>query len=224
MVVPLAGPDGIRQTVNADISAVQRAWNLRSAYVVAALNCLKPEHAGILEGYKSFITTHEKGLSRLNSEVEKEWRAKFGSGYKRARDSYTTSVYNYFALPPSLPRFCDAALEMSRESLLISDAELQPFAERNLLKLEAVFDDFFDSYEQYRVAVASWDAQYGALYGGMYGVRPAVRTNANYTLPVSDAGSGPSVDNGSASYGPPNSQTSSTTAPHAADPGFSPSR
>jgi hypothetical protein len=42
--------------------------------------------------------------------------AKYGAkDYIRTRETYMTQVYNYFAYPPTLTHFCDAALVMSRE-------------------------------------------------------------------------------------------------------------
>lgn len=183
MFIPPRGPDGLRPTVNANISSAQRSWNLRSAYVVAALNCLDPQYTAILEGYKRFLDTHKKELNGINRTVESEWKAKLGSGYQRARDSYTTQVYNYFALPPTLPNFCNAALQMSNDSLSVPQGQLDAFAFQALPKLEAVFDDFYSSFEQYRVNVALWDTQYGALYGQPQ----TVRLSADYPVPSGQA-------------------------------------
>lgn len=165
MVIPPVGADGVRQTVNANISTAQRTWNLRSAYVVASLNCLGAEYTPILEGYKRFLDMHGRDLGKVNAAVEREWKDRHGNGYKRARDSYTTQVYNYFALPPALPQFCNAALKMSEESLSVAPGQLDAFAFTALSGLEAVFDQFYRDFDQYRVELAQWDAQYGAQYG-----------------------------------------------------------
>lgn len=180
MYIPPVNAFGVRQTVNADISAAQRIWNLRSAYVVASLNCTDVAYAPILDGYKRFLVTHKKELARTNDVVEKEWRTKHGTGYQRARDSYTTQVYNYFALPPTIHEFCNAALQMSNNSLSIAPGQLEAFAFQELPRLEAVFDGFYRSFEQYKVDIALWDAQYGALYGQPQ----AVRLSADYQPPV----------------------------------------
>lgn len=184
MVIPAVGADGVRQTVNAYISPAQRTWNLRSAFVVASLNCLSAQHAGILDGYKRFLVTHKAELARTNLAVEGEWKKKHGTGYQRVRDTYTTQVYNYFALPPTLPKFCNAALAMSNDSLSVAPGNLDAFSLQALPKLELVFDEFYRSFEQYRVDLASWDAKYGSLYGA-----PATRRlSADYgasTAPAS---------------------------------------
>jgi hypothetical protein len=181
MYIPPANAVGVRQTVNTNVSSAQRIWNLRSAFVVASLNCMDPVYAPILEGYKRFLVSHKKELSKTNEVIEKEWKSAHGAAYKRARDSYTTQVYNYFSLPPTIHDFCNASLQMSNDSLSVVPGQLEPFATQEMPKLEAVFNNFFRSFEQYRANVALWDAQYGALYG-----RPqTVRLSADYPAPAS---------------------------------------
>ncbi|MDD3799448.1 MAG: hypothetical protein PHE36_09765 [Novosphingobium sp.] len=181
MAIPPVGPDGMRQTVNAHISEAQRVWNFRSAYNVAALNCLQPKHAGILEGYKHFLSNYERDLSRTNKAVENEWRHNEGSGYKRARDTYTTQVYNYWALPPVLPQFCDAVLQISQQEAVAPSPSLDAFADQAMAKLQTVFDEFYSAFERYRVDVADWDARYGPTYG----YSQVQYTNATYAGPMS---------------------------------------
>ncbi|MFN3516914.1 MAG: hypothetical protein ACK4YM_07110 [Novosphingobium sp.] len=158
--VPPLGANGVRQTVNAGISPAQTVWNLRSAYNVAALNCLKAEHADILVGYKKFIAVHKKGLNTANLTVDAEFKKRHGTSWIRPREAYMTQVYNYFAFPPTLERFCDAALVMARESMTLKPAELTAFSTRNLAMLDTVFEGFFRSYEQYRADAAAWDEKY----------------------------------------------------------------
>ena len=163
--VPPRDMYGIRQTVNTNLSGVEKSWNMRSAFTVAALNCLNPQHAAILPAYKSFIETHKAGLARINRSVEQEWREKTGSGYQRARDTYTTQVYNYFAMPPILPRFCDVMTEIAIQSQSVTPVDLDVFAQNSLARIETVFEGYFTDFEQYRIDLAAWDAQYGARYG-----------------------------------------------------------
>lgn len=160
LAVPPLGPNGVRMTVNTGITPAQTLWNLRSAYNVAALNCLNPEHADILVGYKKFLTTNKKALAAANKVVDGEYRKRFGTDWIRPREAYMTQVYNYFAYPATVAKFCDAALVMARESMLVKPADLPSFAERNLALLDAVFNQFFLTYEQYRADAAAWDAKY----------------------------------------------------------------
>lgn len=161
LTIPVANAFGVRQTVNAGISDAQRIWNVRSAYNVAALNCLKPEQAEILNGYKHYLKAHAKQLNAANKAVDADFRKKYGSAFIRPREAYMTQVYNYFASPPTLPGFCDAAVLVARDSLTVKKAtDVPAFSERSMLAFEAVFENFYRAFEQYRVDAAAWDARY----------------------------------------------------------------
>lgn len=163
MALPAMGLDGNRLTINTGLTAAQTTWNLRSALNVAALNCYEPRHAGILENYKVFLTKFERPLRNTSSKILEEFRAKYGRSQGQSQfDGYMTQVYNYFALPPSLDQFCDAALTVSADSTIVAPADLDSFAARALPQLEVVFQDFFRSYENYQRNLASWTATYGA--------------------------------------------------------------
>lgn len=178
MTIPPLGPDGVRNTVNAHLSATQTLWNFRSAYNVAALNCLRPEHGEIVVGYRAFLKKHAKGLTAANRGVDAEFRAKHGAAFIRPREAYMTQVYNYFANPVTLRAFCDASLAMSRDVQLVAPAQLATFSATELPKIESVFEAFFRAYEQYRMDAANWDARYAP--------RPAPAS-----LPASLSGSAP---------------------------------
>lgn len=167
MLIPALGVDGVRQTVNAHLDPLETVWNFRSAWNVAALNCLDPQYQPILDGYKAMLTKHAKRLSRVNSDLDKQYRKEFGAGTKatRAREAYMTQVYNYFALPPARQYFCDAALKVAQEALLTPPTDVDAFALAGLPRLEAAFEQFYQEMEKYRIAVADWDNKYGALYG-----------------------------------------------------------
>lgn len=180
MFIPPVGVDGLRHTVNTSVSSAQRIWNFRSAYNVAALNCLQPQHAGILTGYKSFLEVHKRDLSRINTTVEGEWRKAQGASSARARDTYSTQVYNYWALPPVQSQFCDAMMQIVQQEMLTPAGSLDLFADAGMTKIEGVFNEFYRSFEQYRVDVAAWDAKYGATYG----YSQLQYTNATYSAPM----------------------------------------
>lgn len=158
--VPPVDATGVRRTVNAGISTAQTTWNLRSAYNVAALNCLQPEHAQIVVNYRTFLRTQAKKLTAVNKAVDQEFKAKHGARFIPPREAYMTQVYNYFALPPTLPAFCDAALAMSHEAASVKSADLDSFAARSLPAIETVFLQFFRSYDQYRADLQAWQAKY----------------------------------------------------------------
>lgn len=192
MVIPPLGADGVRGTVNAHLSTTQTLWNFRSAYNVAALNCLRPEHAEIVVGYRAFLKKHAKGLQTANKGVDSEFRAKHGAGFVRPREAYMTQVYNYFANPITLRAFCDASLAMSREAQLVAPAGLTAFSTAELPKLEQVFEAFFRAYEQYRIDAANWDARYAPkpTAAGVSGLAPAVAANGTPAISYGPAGGG----------------------------------
>ena len=180
MTIPPLGPDGVRSTVNAHLSATQTLWNFRSAYNVAALNCLRPEHGEIVVGYRAFLKKHAKALQAANRGVDSEFKAKHGASFIRPREAYMTQVYNYFANPVTLRAFCDASLAMSREAQLIPSANLSAFSATELPKIEQVFEAFFRAYEQYRIDAANWDARYAPrpTAAGLPGPAPTVASGA----------------------------------------------
>jgi hypothetical protein len=160
MTIPAIQADGMRHTVNYQLTPAQTTWNLRSALNVAALNCLEPKYDPILQSYKGLLKIHARGLSSANRTLESEFRQKYGPGFRDVLDGYMTQVYNYFALPPARNSFCEASLGVAQELPLVAQGDLDAFAARSLPRIEGVFDDFFRAYEQYRVEVARWDAEY----------------------------------------------------------------
>ena len=162
LAIPPVGPTGTRMTVNNGIGPDQTVWTLRSAYNVAALNCLRPEHAEILTGYRAFLKNNAKALSNANRAVDNEFRRKHGARFVAPREAYMTQVYNYFALPPTLPSFCDAALVVSQEAATVKSADLDGFAVRGLSQIELVFLQFYQSYDQYRDDLTAWQQKYMA--------------------------------------------------------------
>lgn len=163
LVLPAIDALGKRQTVNANISTAQTLWNFRSAYNVAALNCVQPQHASILEGYRVFLKTHAKKLTATNREIDREFRRKYRAGFVAHRDSYMTQVYNYFAFPPTLRAFCDTAAAMSLETGAVPKDGIDAYAQSSLVRFEAVFEDFYQRFERYKMDLAAWDARYAGM-------------------------------------------------------------
>ncbi|MDP5104101.1 MAG: hypothetical protein NWP98_09260 [Erythrobacter sp.] len=167
MDIPAYGQDGRRQTVNANLTDDQLVWNLRSAWNVAALNCLSPEYQPILDGYRAFLTGNTRKLTAVNDRIEKSYTSRFR--VKRdaivARDGYTTQVYNFFALPAARAGFCRAALDMANRALVAPPTDPLTFARANFEGLLTPFDQFFVEYEAYERASADWDAKWGAMFG-----------------------------------------------------------
>lgn len=176
LFVPAVGIDGVRQTVNAKLTPAQTIWNVRSAYNVAALNCLKAEHADILINYKVFLKAQAKGLKAANSAVDADFRKRYGAAFIRPREAYMTQVYNYYAYPATLQNFCDAATVVARDSKTVKPAELAAFSARSMTVFETVFETFFRTFEQYRADVAAWDAKYAPTAQVQASPAPAANT------------------------------------------------
>ena len=161
MSIPLVAQTGIRQTVNANLSAAQTTWNLRSALNVAALNCQDPQFAGLVDNYSAFLKRNDKQLSATNRVLQGEFRQRYGAKYRDIQDTYMTQVYNYFALPPAKRDFCQVAFGVSGEVIAIEPGQLDLFASTALPRIESVFENFFRAYEKYRSDLDAWNAQYG---------------------------------------------------------------
>lgn len=167
MDIPGRGPDGRRITVNSGLNDDQLVWHLRSAWNVAALNCLAPEYEPILTGYRNFLTKNARPLKALNDRLEKDFarRHKTKRDAIVARDGSVTQVYNFFALPAARSGFCRAALDMANAAIALPPADPLAFAKANFDGLLAPFETFFDEYEAYQRASAEWDAKWGVQYG-----------------------------------------------------------
>ncbi|MDG5748961.1 hypothetical protein P8Q88_12330 [Qipengyuania sp. XHP0207] len=167
MDIPRVGPLGVRQTVNTGISDDERVWHFRSAWNVAALNCLAPQYQPILDGYSDYIKTHGRPLKAVNDRIDADYRKEASSRREAimARESQMTMVYNYFALPPARGEFCDSALQLSNQYLAADSVDPAAFALTNFSTFEQPFENFFRAYEEYERSAAAWDAQYGARYG-----------------------------------------------------------
>jgi len=167
MSMPSRGPDGRRITVNSNLTDDQLVWNLRSAWNVAALNCLSPEYEPILTGYRGFLSRNVRSLKAVNDRLEKSYTSRFRVRRDAivARDGYTTQVYNFFAEPAARAGFCRAALDMANRAQATPPSDPLAFARANFDGLLAPFEQFFDEYEAYQRASAEWDAKWGAQYG-----------------------------------------------------------
>lgn len=173
MTIPPIDATGGRHTVNSGISTSQAVWNLRSAYNVAALNCIEPQYAPILAGYKRFLEVYAKPLNSANKEIDASFRTQHsGRAAIVARETYQTQVYNFFSLPPVDSGFCSAAMELTAELEGVDPASFNSYSFSGLAKMEAPFKAFFDSYEQYRADLAAWQARYGS--NALITVRPNV--------------------------------------------------
>lgn len=163
MRIPEVGVDGTRKTVNTSVSSAQAVWNFRSAFNVAALNCVEPEYASVLEGYKAFLKTHDKTLDKADADLRKNFNGAFGKSGTRERETYQTQVYNFFSVPPVKTTFCRAAMQIAIDLQTVPAGQLEGYAPQGLAKIEAPFMDFFNAYDQYRADLAAWQGKYGGI-------------------------------------------------------------
>lgn len=167
MALPSLGPDGQWQTINSGLDAAGTLWHLRSAWNVAALYCIDPAEAPILTGYRRFLSAYAQPLAAANAALDRRFRASAVSANAaiRAREAQMTQLYNYLAQPPVRTEYCAAALGLANEFLAGPPVDASAFATTGLPRFEAVFQDFYRRYAQYRTDSAAWDAEWGALYG-----------------------------------------------------------
>lgn len=190
MDVPQRGPDGRRMSVLYNMSDDERTWYFRSAWNVAALNCVGPAYAPILDGYAAFIKNHNRSLMAVNNRINATYRKQFPVAREaiKAREKTMTTVYNYFTLPPARAAFCQAALTIANQALAQPKYDPVAFAAANYRTLEVPFETFFTAYEEYQRASAAWDAQYGPRYGASQPGYVAVQAAERRQLVVPQAG------------------------------------
>lgn len=185
MDIPRANPLGQRDTINVGISDDEKVWHFRSAWNVAALNCLDPMYQPILDGYSSYIKDHGRALKSVNDRIDAVYRK--NEGERRAaimaRETQMTMVYNYFALPPARADFCRTTLGIAQQYLALGEVDPIAFALTNFATLEQPFERFFQAYEQYERDSAAWDARYGERYGASQPGYVAVQNARGFDAP-----------------------------------------
>lgn len=167
MEIPRIGPDGVRRTVNTDITDDEMVWHFRSGWNVAALNCSRDRHQQVVDAYSSYITDHSRALREVNKRLEQGYlkEAKTRRDGIKTREQQMTMVYNFFALPPARVNFCRAALDISNRASIAPIDDPIAFARDNFPVLIAPFQDFFTKYEEYERNSAEWDRKWGEQYG-----------------------------------------------------------
>ncbi len=161
-VLPPMGVDGVRTTPNRGLSTEEHIWNFRVALNVAALNCRGAAWDEITTNYNSMLRNYKNTLRIVNGNVDREYSKKHGRSGKRVRDTKTTELYNYFALPAVKANYCNTSLAKSREvsALPVEREAFRAYAIGGLNDIDRVFLDFYDAYAQYQVDMANWNARY----------------------------------------------------------------
>jgi hypothetical protein len=174
--MPAKDLNGVWQTPNHGLSPDETLWNFRSALNVSALVCKGVTWDVIPVNYNKMLVTHKKRLATTNKAVDAEYKKRFpGQNALRVRDTQSTALYNYFALPAVRGNFCALAANKSAEVLTIPSKGLTDYSVGALAEIDKVFLDFYDSYAVYQAEYADYQAKL-ADWNFKYGQKPAVVT------------------------------------------------
>ena len=170
LIIPITDLNGRRLTPNVDLSPQQALWHLRIALNVAALNCRGAEGPTLISNYTRFLTNNRTAIAASERWVIADQGRKSGTNGIAARDALSTRLYNYFAQPPVLQRFCPIAFNISGLAAVEPAANILPFSTQRLAEIDQPFVDFYADYSRYQADFAVWQAQNPA----MSTVQPAV--------------------------------------------------
>lgn len=160
-VVPPLRLDGLRETINRDLTPLEALWHVRAALNVAALSCTDLQYARLISDYNLFIKQSSKALKQANESTMQKIKKEIGPGYLVVHDQRQTQLYNYWSFSPLRQPFCDRALNVSQRAILATPSNVLDFAVQALNELEQPFTDFYLAYEQYQRDLRAWQLQYG---------------------------------------------------------------
>lgn len=158
LTIPDMDASGRRLTPNVDLTPEQALWQLRIALNVAALNCRGPDEAALVANYTRFLNTHRAAIARSERTVIAGLGRLTGTNGIAARDALSTRLYNYFAQPPVHGDYCRVATEIMAQSASEPAAAILPFAAIKIGEIDQPFVDFYNAYDNYRRALAEWQA------------------------------------------------------------------
>jgi hypothetical protein len=158
IVPPARAADGSYRTINSGIDAERRMWHVRAALNVAAIGCRSTADAGLVPAYNALLTSQRAALAGADLSVKADFRKRLGSGWQAAHDVYMTQLYNFFAQPAAKAAFCAAADEVAPQAAALPPGGLEAFAQTALPELEAPFLASYRAVDDYRVALAAWQA------------------------------------------------------------------
>ena len=145
LAIPARSADGSYATPNRDIAPRAAAWHLRAAFNVAALNCADPQ---IASAYNRILKLHRDELAQSYRAVTNIHGAHL--------DPVMTRLYNHFAQPPVLRRFCATAGALATEASEWPRGSFAAQALPALGRIDEPFVDFYARYDAYRAALAAW--------------------------------------------------------------------
>ena len=149
LTIPARLPDGSYATPNRNVSAAGAVWHLRAAFNVAALSC--PDTT-LVPAYNKLLTGHRQALAAAHRALTAE------HGGVASFDPAMTRLYNYFAQPPVLARFCATAGPLLHQAAAMPAGSLNGFAATALASIDRPFGEFYARYDTYRSDLAAWQA------------------------------------------------------------------
>jgi hypothetical protein len=149
LTIPARLADGSYATPNRNLSASGAMWHLRAAFNVAALSC--PD-TSLVPAYNRLLSAQRQALAAAHRALTAE------HGGMAAFDPAMTRLYNYFAQPPVLARFCAQAGPLLRQAATLSSGSLDGFAPTALASIDRPFGEFYARYDAYRTDLAAWRA------------------------------------------------------------------
>lgn len=149
LTIPARLADGNYATPNRNVSAAGAVWHLRAAFNVAALSC--PD-TSLAPAYNKLLAAHRHALTAAHRTLTAEY------GGMASFDPAMTRLYNYFAQPPVLARFCAAAAPRLHQAAAMSAGTLNGFAGSALAAIDRPFGEFYARYDAYRADLAAWHA------------------------------------------------------------------
>lgn len=125
--------------INANLSADEALWHVRSALNVAALSCRTRASAGVASAYNHMLQRHKAMLVRANAAETGPFRARYGAKWAGPYDAHATKLYNFFAMPTAQERFCMAASQVLAKINTTPPDAMSAYAPSALAQLEAPF-------------------------------------------------------------------------------------
>jgi len=149
LTIPAKLADGNYASPNRGVSAAGAVWHLRAAFNVAALSC--PD-ASLAPAYNKLLGTHRQALAVAHRTLTSEY------GGMTSFDPAMTRLYNYFAQPPVLARFCAQAGPLLLQAAALPVGSIDGFAATALATIDRPFGEFYARYDAYRTDLAAWRA------------------------------------------------------------------
>lgn len=125
--------------INANLSANEALWHVRSALNVAALSCRTAKTSGVAPAYNRMLARHKGVLATANAAEVAPYKARYGAKWSGAYDVHATRLYNFFAMPTAQVQFCAAAGQVLAKANAMTPDAIIGYAPAALAHLEAPF-------------------------------------------------------------------------------------